>query len=320
MHSRSHAIVLTVLLAACTGELSIDATDAAVPPPDDAQVAVDAYVTLDAHVAPDAHRLADAGSMTPEPDAGPPEEPDAGPPPIDAGPGDTRPSSARHTRRPLGTTDAGQGYWEYLPPGYPDGRAHPLLLFLHGIGENGNGGSELNRVVRNGPPRLIERDEWPNDRPFITLSTQHRGSGCHTPAEIHAFIDYAIAEYDVDPDRVYLTGLSCGAVGAWRYVAQYVDEQIAAFVPIAGDGRGAWSAQRCDLGRLPIWAFHGDADTTVPSNQTSVPMANLMACNPPPRDARVTIYPGVGHDSWSRTYDGSAGHDIYSWMLGFTRL
>jgi predicted peptidase len=309
---QSRAIVLAVLLAACTGELSMSETDAAT------SHAPDAHFAADAHLSADAGALADAGP-TPERDAGPPVDPDAGPPPIDAGPPDTRPSSARHTPRPRGTTAAGLGYYEYLPPGYPDGRDHPLLLFLHGIGENGNGTSELDRVLRNGLPRLIDRDEWPNDRPFITLSTQHAGGGCHTAAEIHAFLTYAIAEYDVDPARVYLTGLSCGAYGAWSYVGQHLDDQIAALVAIAGDGRSAWNAQGCELGRLPIWAFHGDADDVVAPSGTTTPMANLMACDPAPREARVTIYPGVGHDSWSRTYDGSAGHDIYGWLLRFTR-
>lgn len=44
-------------------------------------------------------------------------------------------------------------------------------------------------------------------------------------------------------------------------------------------------------------------------------MERLMACPEPRGEQRLTIYPGVGHDSWSRTYNGSAGHDIYSWML-----
>jgi hypothetical protein len=32
----------------------------------------------------------------------------------------------------------------------------------------------------------------------------------------------------------------------------------------------------------------------------------------------LTVYPGVDHDSWSATYDMSAGHDIYDWLLRFT--
>ena len=67
-------------------------------------------------------------------DAGPV---DAGP--VDAGPVDSGPppgpSSSRHTPRPLGSTSADRGFWEYLPPRYGDGAGHPLLVFLHGLGE-----------------------------------------------------------------------------------------------------------------------------------------------------------------------------------------
>src|SRR5204863_436502 len=83
-----------------------------------------------------------------------------------------------------------------------------------------------------------------------------------------------------------------------------------AAVLIAGDGNGAWSRQMCNLGQLAIWGFHGDADPTVNVSGTRVPMTNLIACPAPPRhDAQLTIYPGVMHDSWTRTYDLSAGHD-----------
>jgi hypothetical protein len=49
-------------------------------------------------------------------------------------------------------------------------------------------------------------------------------------------------------------------------------------------------------------------------------MDQLAACPAPPAlEIKKTIYPGVGHDSWSRTYDLSAGHDVYAWMLSKTR-
>ncbi len=61
---------------------------------------------------------------------------------------------------------------------------------------------------------------------------------CTTPDEVHDFIDFAVANYNVDPARVYVTGLSCGAYGIWEYLAKYHDDlQVAAAVPIAGDGR-----------------------------------------------------------------------------------
>src|SRR5690606_28541368 len=109
----------------------------------------------------------------------------------------------------------------------------------------------------------------------------------------------------------------------WNYLRKYTDQTIAAIVPIAGDGKSAWNQAGCDLGLVPIWAFHGDDDRTVDFSGTNVPIDSLLAetngvpnCPAPPRqEVMKTIYPGVGHNSWRRTYDLSAGHDIYAWML-----
>jgi predicted peptidase len=229
-------------------------------------------------------------------------------------------ASSRQSERRLGTTGAALGFLEYLPPGYGDGSRRPLLVFLHGSRENGNGGTELGKVLASGPPRLIHDDRWPAQRPFIVLSPQHPGDGCPDAAEIHAFISFALAAYAVDESRVYLTGLSCGAIGAWRYLAQLRGAQVAAAALVCGDGRGAFESAGCALGDVAIWAFHGDRDKKVPPTGTTIPIANLMACPSPPRkEVKMTIYPGVAHDVWTPTYDGSAGNDVYGWLLGSRR-
>ncbi|MFY0533862.1 prolyl oligopeptidase family serine peptidase [Nannocystis pusilla] len=224
------------------------------------------------------------------------------------------PSSAHFKKIPLGMSEAAQGYWEYTPPGYGGGEKYPLMIFLHGIGENGNGDSELDKVPNGGPPKLQKNNQWDTTLPFVVLSPQHPGGGCPGSGEVHSFIEYAMTHYDINPARVYLTGLSCGAIGSWGYLGDFLDEQIAAMVPIAGDGKGAFMKAKCELGRVPIWAFHGDQDPTVNVSGTVEPVTNLQMCDPKP-DVEMVIYPGVGHDSWSKTYDLSAGHDIYSWML-----
>jgi hypothetical protein len=89
-------------------------------------------------------------------------------------------------------------------------------------------------------------------------------------------------------------------------------------VPIAGEGRPAWEVATCSLGEVGIWAFHGDADDVVDPAGSIETLTNLMACPQPRRDAELTVYPGADHDSWTRTYELSAGHDIYDWLLGFT--
>lgn len=224
--------------------------------------------------------------------------------------------SERHTPRPLGTTGADQGYYEYLPAGYDPSLSYPLMLFIHGLGENGDGGSQLDRVLSNGPPRLINNNSWDASRPFIVLSPQRSGGGCTSASQIAAFIEHAVTDYAVDERRIYLTGLSCGAIGGWQYAGQQIDDRIAAMVPIAGNGISAFNSAGCALGALPIWAFHGDSDGTVSPNGSTVPINGLLACDSPVAlDSRLTLYPGVGHNSWRDTYDLSAGHNIYRWML-----
>lgn len=78
------------------------------------------------------------------------------------------PSSERVTLRPAGSIEgASLGYVEYLPPGYGDGAPRPLLLFLHGWGENGDGSeTALGRLFKLGVPMLVESDDWPDERPL----------------------------------------------------------------------------------------------------------------------------------------------------------
>ena len=143
---------------------------------------------------------------------------------------------------------------------------------------------------------------------------------CTTPDEVHDFITYAVAHYNVDPTRVYVTGLSCGAFGVWEYLAKYGDEQVAAAVPIAGDGRPAWATAGCGLGSVPIWAFHGELDDIVDPQGSIEPMTNARRLPGVPADrAKLTVYPDLFHDGWDQAYSGSLGDDIYSWMLGFSK-
>src|SRR5450631_1642498 len=113
-----------------------------------------------------------------------------------AGGANAGPPSSRQTAKPFGGTNtAPNGYFEYLPPGYAAAAATPLLVFWHGIGEDGNGGSDLQKVLAHGPPELISKDNWDNARPFIVLSPQYNppsgviapGGGCPSGATIDAF-------------------------------------------------------------------------------------------------------------------------------------
>ncbi|MEV6110308.1 hypothetical protein AB0M28_37250 [Streptomyces sp. NPDC051940] len=259
-------------------------------------------------------------------------------------------SHERLTARPAGTTAAPQGYYEYLPPGYGAGSGSPLLVSFNGFGENGDGSAaELPLLLDTGVPYYIDRDGWAADRPFVVLAPQHPNpaddpryrpcdeathggtcametqhglghppgtSPCTTPDEVDAFLDYAVDAYDIDPRRIYLTGLSCGAFGVWEYVADHGAERVAAVVPIAGSGQPAWRTAGCALGEVAIWAFHSQGDDVVDSAGSIEPLQALQGCPAPPRrDAELTVYPDGDHDAWSRTYSGAEGHDVYAWLL-----
>ncbi len=230
-------------------------------------------------------------------------------------------AEGEQTARPIGTPYASNGYWEYLPPHYGNGFQRPLLVFWAGVGENGDGSLEALQIIvqRHGPPMLIDSEQWPDDRPFIVLSPQHDAATDRpTPSEIYDFLAFALEYYDVDPARVYLTGLSSGARGFWAYLGEYAGQQVAAAALIAADSSVAYDAGGCGVvNEVALWTFHGENDSEVPIADDNEGMANFAACPEPPRqEVKYTVYPGTGHqDSWTKTYDGSAGHDIYSWLL-----
>jgi poly(3-hydroxybutyrate) depolymerase len=248
-------------------------------------------------------------------------------PPIDAGP-----SSTRQTARLKESTAAPNSYLEYLPPGYDGSTPVPLLVFWHGIGEDGDGSAtDLPKVTAWGPPKLIANDKWDAARPFIVLSPQYTatngnigaGGGCPSSKTVNDFFAYAVQHYPIDPKRIYLTGLSCGAIGSWDYLGDHQGAEVAAAVLLSGNpgdptqAGSAWMRARCTLGTAAIWSFHGDADPTVPYAPDHDTTQDLIACPAPPRDdAKFTDVVGGGHTIWDPIYDLSGGYgDIYAWML-----
>ena len=230
--------------------------------------------------------------------------------------GTPEPSPGVQTERQLGSTSAKFGFYEYLPPGYNDGKTRPLMVFFHGVGENGNGTTDLKDVIKNGPPKLIAGKKWAEDRPFVVISPQWNGNGnCPSADYIDDVIGWSESNYHIDPKRIYMTALSCGAIGGWSYLGKYTNTKVAAAVLISGAGKGAWNQQKCALAKTAIWAFHGDKDSTVLPDDDKFVMPLLIACPQPREDQVFTLYPNVGHDAWSQTFDLTAGHDIYAWLL-----
>jgi len=194
------------------------------------------------------------------------------------------------------------GHLVYLPRGYYRSFGRwPLILSLHG---SGAAGRDLRRVEADGFPRRAAR----GDLPFIVVAPQSPGRGWDAES-LDALLARVLASYRVDRERIYLTGLSMGGYGAWALGAAH-PERFAAIAPICGGGDVAWAGS---LSRVPIWAFHGDRDRVVPPRESETLVDAVRELG---GDAQLTIYRGVGHDAWTRTYDDPG---FYTWLLAHRR-
>ena len=150
------------------------------------------------------------------------------------------------------------------------------------------------------------------DFQFVTVSPQcpegsDWGSGVSGLASL---LDAILHTHAVDARRVYLTGISMGGNGVWRFALECPD-RFAALAPICGYGvhsRG-FRQSVCMLKDIPIWIFHGGADRIVPLQESKVIHDVLHDCG---TKVRLTIYPECGHDAWTETYENP---ELYRWFL-----
>ena len=117
--------------------------------------------------------------------------------------------------------------------------------------------------------------------------------------------------------RIYLTGLSCGAIGSWSYLDKYKDKVVAASLLISGDPGNIYNDDGCALvSDLSLWSVHGSVDPTVSPADDEATMPKFIACPSPRADVKWNLIDGGAHDVWTKTYDLSYGlGDVYQWML-----
>ncbi len=230
---------------------------------------------------------------------------------------------------PQTTTHAGRShrYQIFIPADYATRTDWPVILYLHGAGERGEDGlrptqAGLGAAIRRAPKRFPAIVVIPQAPP----GTQWTGAQADLAL---AALDLVLRDYKVDPDRVYLTGLSMGGHGAW-YLAYRHPERFAAAAPICGWTRDlathgflvpvvpgedgpALPALARRLAKLPLWIFHGDQDSVVPVQGSRAAFEALQAES---TVAHYTEYPGLNHNSWDVTYGSDA---FVSWLFGQRR-
>lgn len=199
-------------------------------------------------------------------------------------------------------------YLVSLPEDYNSGQRWPLVLFLHGSAERGQ---DVQILLRHGPPKLVEAGQ---KFPFLLVSPQcpsdNTWSQQHIILALTALLDEIEATYAVDPDRIYVTGLSLGGIGTWRLATEY-PHRFAAIAPVCGFGN---PSSACAIRHVPVCAFHGADDEIVPLERGQATVDALRSCG---GNVTFIVYPGVGHNSWTQTY---ANPELYTWLLKQRRI
>lgn len=201
------------------------------------------------------------------------------------------------------------GYQVYVPGKLKNKEKPPVIVFLHGIGQRGEGG-----FVKGAAALLIR--QYLERLPAIVVLPQCAKGLYWSDAEmdkmVMATLKQTVAEFGGDEDRLYLIGVSMGGYGAWHMAAEH-PRTFAAVVPICGGSplripdRFTSIARR--VGKTPVWVFHGADDRVVPVSESRGMVAALKEAG---GNVRYNEYAGVGHNVWLNVMQE---RELLPWLL-----
>lgn len=178
-------------------------------------------------------------------------------------------------------------YWEFPKA---TSTKMPLIIFLHGLGEKGS----IDAVLTAGLPKHLRNGL---DIPFIVLAPRS-GSGWFDPKlYVQPLINYYKTLPNIDSNRIYLTGLSAGANGTYKYLVSGFDD-VAAYLPISINSNEFTPVTNKNR---PVWHFHGNKDgdpNKVTTSAGFITKYNSIYAGA----ARRTVFTNLGHNAWDATY------------------
>jgi len=205
------------------------------------------------------------------------------------------------------------------PAKIEEGKKYPLLLCLHGAGERGDDNYAqvghfsplFSGEAREKYPCFVILPQVPKGQIWATFGWSAQPGGIKdqpsaTMGLTKQLVDETIKKYPIDPQRIYVTGLSMGGYGTWEFISRW-PEMVAAASPICGGGDVEQAAK---IKSLPIWVFHGDKDGAVKPEESIKMVDALKAAGGEPK---FTLYPGVGHGSWGAAFRDP---ELLKWMFG----
>jgi len=209
--------------------------------------------------------------------------------------------------------DTAQPYALFVPDTYADTRAAGLVLMLHGY-DGGNGGFGF-----PGDPNDIYKIEA-QKRGWLVLWPWGRGNQDWRDSgerDMYDLVDELRRTYSIDPDRIYLAGVSAGGRGVWHHAARRPDVWAGA-IPIAGASSGQvwsiWQEERLapNLLNVPAYIVHGAADSIVPVEDARTMYRWMVELG---YDVQYAEFPTRGHEGF-----GDFAPALYQWMDAHPRV
>lgn len=217
-------------------------------------------------------------------------------------------------------------YRHRAPAKVEPGTLYPLLVFLHGAGGRGsdnkgqlNDARGVQALEKNGVSSVhqsyIIAGQVPRGQKWVSVdwkTSHHRMPPVSDSMRmlfesLDAFI--ANPNTQIDPDRIYIMGLSMGGYGTWDAI-QRRPEFFAAAVPICGGGD---DTRAKSIAPLPIWAWHGDQDGAIPVSRSRDMIAALKKAGGTPKYTEVK---GQGHGVWTNCWNSA---DLWTWLFAQKR-
>ena len=236
-------------------------------------------------------------------------------------------ASGSFVERSIDVAGTTHRYQVFVPASAAGGRTPPVIVFLHGSGERGDDGAKQTQVGI-GPYIRAHLTDFPAIVVFPQAPDETEWGD--NASLVFATLDAATREFNGDPDRTYLTGLSMGGYGTWE-MAMRAPARFAALVPVCGgvvhprrpsmgvsglDGvADPYATVASRLKDTPVWQFHGAKDDVVLPEYSQRMDAALKAVGA--RDARLTIFPDANHNSWDAAY--SQTPDFWTWLFAQKR-
>lgn len=202
-----------------------------------------------------------------------------------------------------------------------EGKSPAMVLFLHGAGERGSDnkaqvkhgvGDLLTWVKKNNENVVVVAPQCNNGVWWADASNMRSPEGAKLAEKtsmmltmVFEVVDRLAKEHQVDPGRIYVTGLSMGGFGSFASVARRPDF-FAAAMPVCGGGDPTTAGR---MKKVPFRVYHGDADSVVPVTCSRVMVKALKEAG---ADVELTEYPGVKHDSWTQTYKND---EVWKWLF-----